>query len=31
LQKVPVIKFVQVDSVKEIGQDRKGGYGSTGV
>ena len=31
LQRVPVIKFTQVESVKEIGQDRKGGYGSTGV
>jgi len=31
LQKVPVIKFTEVNSVKEIGQDRKGGFGSTGV
>ena len=31
LQRVPVIKFVEVESVKEIGQDRKGGFGSTGV
>lgn len=31
LQRVPVIKFTQVESVKEIGQDRKGGFGSTGV
>lgn len=31
LQKVPSIKFVQVKSVKEIGQNRNGGFGSTGV
>ena len=31
LQKVPVIKFTEVDSVKEIGQNRHGGYGSTGI
>lgn len=31
LQKVPVIKFTEVKSVKEIGQDRNGGFGSTGV
>ena len=31
LQRVPTIKFVQVESVKDIGQDRNGGFGSTGV
>lgn len=31
LQKVPVIKFIPVENVKEIGKDRKGGFGSTGV
>lgn len=31
LQKVPTIKFTEVASVKEIGQNRNGGYGSTGV
>lgn len=31
LQKVPSIKFVEVNSVKEIGNDRKGGFGSTGI
>lgn len=31
LQKVPSIKFVEVISVKEIGNDRKGGFGSTGI
>jgi len=31
LQKVPVIKFKVVDSVDNIGEDRGGGFGSTGV
>jgi len=31
LQKVPVIKFIPVESVKEIGKNRNGGFGSTGV
>ncbi|HHV99750.1 MAG TPA: aminotransferase [Clostridiaceae bacterium] len=31
LQVVPRIKFVQVDSVEGIGNDRGGGFGSTGV
>lgn len=31
LQKVPQIKFTIVKSVKEIGKDRGGGFGSTGV
>lgn len=31
LQKVPVIKFKIVDSVDDIGEDRGGGFGSTGV
>ena len=31
LQRVPIIQFAEVESVKEIGQDRNGGFGSTGV
>ncbi|MDF2524697.1 MAG: dUTPase [Clostridiales bacterium] len=31
LQVVPRIKFTVVDSVKEIGTDRGGGFGSTGI
>lgn len=31
LQKVPTILYLQVDSVKDIGYDRQGGFGSTGV
>lgn len=31
LQKVPKIKWNKVDSVKDIGTDRLGGFGSTGV
>ncbi|NLC68804.1 MAG: dUTP diphosphatase [Clostridiaceae bacterium] len=31
LQKVPRMKFTIVDSVKHIGMDRGGGFGSTGV
>lgn len=31
LQEVPVMQLTQVDSVKEIGEDRGGGFGSTGV
>lgn len=31
LQKVPRIKFRVVDSVKNIGEDRGGGFGSTGI
>jgi len=31
LQKVPRIKFKLVQSVKDYGTDRKGGFGSTGV
>lgn len=31
LQVVPVMKFTVVDSVKDIGKDRGGGFGSTGV
>ncbi|AUG58808.1 dUTP diphosphatase [Acetivibrio saccincola] len=31
LQAVPRINFVKVDSVKDIGNDRGGGFGSTGV
>jgi dUTP pyrophosphatase len=31
LQVVPRINFVKVDSVKDIGSDRGGGFGSTGV
>lgn len=31
LQRVPVIKFTEVKSVKEIGTDRQGGFGSTGI
>lgn len=31
LQAVPRINFVKVDSVKDIGTDRGGGFGSTGV
>lgn len=31
LQRVPKIQFTQVQSVKEIGTDRGGGFGSTGV
>ena len=31
LQEVPRIKFVRVDSVKDIGTDRGGGFGSTGT
>lgn len=31
LQRVPVIKFTEVKSVKEIGTDRRGGFGSTGI
>ncbi len=30
LQKVPVINFVPVDDVSSIGEDRGGGFGSTG-
>lgn len=31
LQRVPKIHFTQVESVKEIGSNRGGGFGSTGV
>jgi len=31
LQRVPRMKFTLVDSVKDIGTDRGGGFGSTGV
>lgn len=31
LQVVPMMKFTIVDSVKDIGKDRGGGFGSTGV
>lgn len=31
LQVVPTMKFTVVDSVKDIGKDRGGGFGSTGV
>lgn len=31
LQAVPKIKFTQVDSVKDFGSNRGGGYGSTGI
>lgn len=31
LKEVPVINWVVVDSVKEIGNDRQGGFGSTGL
>lgn len=31
LQELPRIKFVRVDSVKDIGTDRGGGFGSTGT
>jgi dUTP pyrophosphatase len=31
LAEVPVLEFEQVDSVDAIGNDRKGGFGSTGV
>jgi dUTP pyrophosphatase len=31
LQAVPRMKFAVVDSVKEIGEDRGGGFGSSGV
>lgn len=31
LQVVPVMKLTVVDSVKDIGEDRGGGFGSTGV
>lgn len=31
LQIVPRINFIKVDSVKEIGTDRGGGFGSTGI
>lgn len=31
LQRVPKIKFTVVDSVKYIGSDRGGGFGSTGI
>jgi dUTP pyrophosphatase len=31
LQKVPKIKFIPVKSVKDIGEDRGGGFGSTGI
>ena len=31
LQKVPKIDWVEVDDVSEIGGDRGGGFGSTGV
>jgi len=31
LQRVPKIKFTIVDSIKDIGEDRGGGFGSTGV
>lgn len=31
LQELPRMKFVQVDSVADIGTDRGGGFGSTGV
>ena len=31
LQEVPKIKFTLVKSVKDIGEDRGGGFGSTGI
>ena len=31
LQRVPAIQFKQVESVKDIGNNRGGGFGSTGV
>ena len=31
LQKVPRIQFVEKESVADIGKDRGGGFGSTGV
>lgn len=31
LQRVPKIKFTKVDSVKDIGIDRNGGFGSSGL
>lgn len=31
LQRVPQINFVKVDSVAEIGENRQGGFGSSGV
>ncbi len=31
LQKVPKIKFIITDSIKNIGENRGGGFGSTGV
>jgi dUTP pyrophosphatase len=31
LQRVPRIEWVEVESVKEIGSDRNGGFGSSGV
>lgn len=31
LQRVPVIKFTEVDSVANIGENRGGGLGSTGI
>ena len=31
LQKVPKAKMIEVDTVSKIGQDRGGGFGSTGI
>jgi dUTP pyrophosphatase len=31
LNEVPTIKWIQVDSVKDIGIDRNGGFGSSGI